>query len=256
MAQKKSFEQKVMLYAAKKEIKISLIYKFIMKKTILSAALIMAATTGYAQQIILSDGDEANTFKLTFVQEVDLGLTSGTKWANMNVGASKPADYGMYIMWGHTEDCSNINCSYETSIAYNKEISDWQGNTEYDAGTKNWGSYWVTPTKTQMQELVDECTWEWTTEKNSEGTEIYGYKVTSPKNSNSIFLPAAGSRYSAYTNDQGQECYYWSSSPIEASESIQNYRTNAYYLVSDSTSHSVTSGLRTYAYSIRPVFKQ
>ena len=31
---------------------------------------------------------------------VDLGLTSGTKWATCNVGASNPQDYGNYYAWG------------------------------------------------------------------------------------------------------------------------------------------------------------
>ena len=38
------------------------------------------------------------------VVAVDLGLTSGTKWANMNVGATAPQDYGSYFAWGETED--------------------------------------------------------------------------------------------------------------------------------------------------------
>ena len=33
---------------------------------------------------------------------VDLGLPSGTLWATMNVGASKPSDYGLYFQWGDT----------------------------------------------------------------------------------------------------------------------------------------------------------
>ena len=33
---------------------------------------------------------------------VDLGLPSGTKWATMNVGASKPSDAGLYFQWGDT----------------------------------------------------------------------------------------------------------------------------------------------------------
>ncbi|MBQ3681444.1 MAG: hypothetical protein IJJ78_08560, partial [Paludibacteraceae bacterium] len=33
---------------------------------------------------------------------VDLGLTSGTKWATMNIGAENPQDYGGYYAWGET----------------------------------------------------------------------------------------------------------------------------------------------------------
>ena len=34
---------------------------------------------------------------------VDLGLPSGTLWATMNVGASKPSDAGLYFQWGDTQ---------------------------------------------------------------------------------------------------------------------------------------------------------
>ena len=35
---------------------------------------------------------------------VDLGLTSGTLWATMNVGATSETDYGSYFQWGDTVD--------------------------------------------------------------------------------------------------------------------------------------------------------
>ena len=47
------------------------------------------------------------------VVAVDLGLTSGTKWANMNVGATAPQDYGCYFAWGETE-ISTIERFYAT----------------------------------------------------------------------------------------------------------------------------------------------
>ena len=38
---------------------------------------------------------------------VDLGLPSGTKWANMNVGATKPEEFGLYFAWGETVGYAN-----------------------------------------------------------------------------------------------------------------------------------------------------
>ena len=38
---------------------------------------------------------------------VDLGLTSGTRWATANVGASKPQDYGNYYAWGEVTTKEN-----------------------------------------------------------------------------------------------------------------------------------------------------
>ena len=33
---------------------------------------------------------------------VDLGLPSGLLWADRNIGASSPEDYGLYFQWGDT----------------------------------------------------------------------------------------------------------------------------------------------------------
>ena len=35
------------------------------------------------------------------VEAVDLGLS--VKWANVNVGAKKPSDFGTYFAWGETK---------------------------------------------------------------------------------------------------------------------------------------------------------
>ena len=64
------------------------------------------------------------------------------------------------------------------------------------------------PTKAEQDELGDtnNCTWTWTTQNG-----VNGYKVTSNKNGNSIFLPAAGYRgYSLI--DAGSYGSYWLSS--------------------------------------------
>ena len=37
----------------------------------------------------------------TSIKAVDLGLS--VKWANMNVGANSPVDYGDYFAWGETK---------------------------------------------------------------------------------------------------------------------------------------------------------
>ena len=45
-------------------------------------------------------GENNNTTKL--YQYVDLGLPSGTLWAIMNVGATKPEELGTLFAWGET----------------------------------------------------------------------------------------------------------------------------------------------------------
>ena len=152
---------------------------------------------------------------------VDLGLPSGIKWATCNVGATTPEEYGDYFGWGETEPkdyydwggYKYCNGTYKTMTKYctkssygtvdNKttlELSD-------DAAQVNWGGKWRMPTKAEIDELRDTfyCTWTWTTQNG-----VNGYKVTSKKNGNSIFLPAAGYRQLGGLYDAGSDGYYWS----------------------------------------------
>lgn len=149
---------------------------------------------------------------------VDLGLS--VKWATCNVGASKPEDYGHYFAWGETS--TKTEYTQDNSKTYGKNIGDIKGNSNYDAARANWGGSWRLPTATEMQELKDECTWEWMTQNGKNG-----YKVTGP-NGNSIFLPAAGCRFGASSLDR--ICSnYWSATPNESSTN------SAYYIGFDST---------------------
>ena len=58
------------------------------------------------------------------------------------------------------------------------------------------------PTAEDFQELYDECDWKWDDERK-------GYTVTGT-NSNSIFLPASGSRHDSGLYYVGSSGYYWS----------------------------------------------
>ena len=149
---------------------------------------------------------------------VDLGLS--VKWAIMNVGASKPEGYGDCFAWGEvtaktTYDWSTYkwcNGSYDNLTRYNNSsvYGTVDNKTQLafsdDAAFKNWGGSWRMPTDAEWTELREQCTWIWTTESG-----VYGYKVISKTNSNSIFLSAAGYYYdsSLFSANDG---YYWSSS--------------------------------------------
>ncbi|MBQ6204322.1 MAG: DUF1566 domain-containing protein [Prevotella sp.] len=155
---------------------------------------------------------------------IDLGLPSGTKWACCNVGAQKPEDYGGYYAWGETMEKSTYNwstyihCDGSSSTCH--DIGKDIAGTQYDAATANWGSSWVMPNKDQLNELVDNCTSEWTTENG-----INGRRFTGP-NGASVFLPAAGGFYDAEVSDAGYGGYYWSST---LDESGTNYAWNFRY---------------------------
>ena len=138
---------------------------------------------------------------------VDLGLS--VKWATCNLGASSFEQPGNYYAWGETTGYTGEQIESEertfTSIEYDnnesKPASDFIGtlDAEYDAATVAFGSNWRMPTSDECQELLDNTTQEWVTSYHG----IDGYIIKSNKNSNTIFLPAAGyaSRGLCYMGD-------------------------------------------------------
>ena len=182
---------------------------------------------------------------------VDLGLPSGKKWATCNVGASSPEGYGDYFAWGETstkETYDYDNCpTYGLSISelQSQGYIDGEGNLtpQYDAATANWGGDWRMPTKAEYHELLNNCTWEWTTQNS-----VNGYKVTGPSGA-SIFLPSAGSREGSSLYDAGSRGNYWSSTPYDT------YNSNAYRLYIDSRNRYMGFNYRISGRSVRSVLE-
>ena len=188
---------------------------------------------------------------------VDLGLPSGLLWAETNVGAENPEDAGDFFSWGETSPkviydsttdkyCScpdgKSNCvdaSHYTK--YNSTDGKTVLDPDDDAATVNWGSSSRMPTKEEIQELLDKCTWIWDSSPSHKG-----YLVAS-SNGNSIFLPASGYRTGSGLNNQGSGGYCWSSTLSSY------YRDNAYGLGFYSSYHSVSGSRRYYGFPVRPV---
>ena len=106
------------------------------------------------------------------------------------------------------------------------------------------GSEWRMPTTDELQELLDNCTWTWTTHNG-----VNGYKVTG-NNGNSIFLPAAGSLYyNCLLSNAGSNGDYWSSSLDE------NYPESANQLNFGSSGYDWFNSDRCYGYSVRAVVR-
>ena len=134
---------------------------------------------------------------------VDLGLS--VKWATCNVGASSPSNYGNYYAWGETKTKSEY--TVDNSSTYGINIGDISGDSRYDAARANWGGTWRLPTEAEMEELMDKCTWTWTSQGGHNG-----YRVTGP-NGSSIFLPAAGYRDGSSLYNANVAGYYHNSTP-------------------------------------------
>ena len=160
----------------------------------------------------LPGGDDDDEINVTAGEVIDLGLS--VKWASCNVGATSPEEYGDYFAWGETSPKSSYGSdnSVTDGLSYSelksRGIIGSDGNltAEYDAATANWGGNWRMPTFDELEELLNKCTWTWTTQNG-----VSGYIVTG-RNGNSIFLPAAGCCYGTEVYDRGSDGYCWSSS--------------------------------------------
>lgn len=163
-------------------------------------------------------------------EAVDLGLS--VKWATCNVGSYTPEGCGEYYAWGETETKSDYSwetykwcegtietfTKYCTDDGYGKVDNRTVLTSSDDVATVKWGKKWRIPTKEEIEELIDECTWTMTTQNG-----MNGYLVVGPSGK-SIFLPAAGGRLSTSLYGRGSSGYYWSATLNEDGS------RNAYYL--------------------------
>ena len=112
------------------------------------------------------------------IQPVNLGLPSGLLWASCNLGADSPEESGDYFPW-------------------------------IDVASKTFYGSWRLPTKLEMEELVNNTTFSWTTVKGVSGG------LFTATNGSSIFLPAAGFYNVTSNTSMGTDAgYYWSSTEV------------------------------------------
>jgi len=146
---------------------------------------------------------------------IDLGLPSGTKWACCNVGADTPKGYGDYYAWGEIEEKeiydwnTYIHCDGTEESCH--DIGSDIAGTQYDVAHMKWGGSWVMPSSDQIIELVNNCTYTWTSING-----VWCGHFTGPSGS-TIILPGAGYRFLGdlyHDSSRGYySCsgYYWSS---------------------------------------------
>ena len=193
---------------------------------------------------------------------VDLGLPSGTLWATCNVGASKPEEYGDYFAWGETTGyrggkttfawatykyCNGSETTmtkYCTDSSYGTVDNMTELELSDDAAYVNWGADWRMPSHEQINELINS---NYTTAELITQNGVYGRKITSKKNGNSIFLPTAGVRDDTSISNEGAVGYYWSRM-LNTDEPCNGRFLN---IASNSTSPKCNN--RYYGRSVRPV---
>lgn len=151
-------------------------------------------------------GEIEDTCVYDEVAPIDLGLPSGTLWADRNIGAACFSDFGEYFGWGE------LTPQTEQSVyIFPDLLSSSLNNSEFDVAKKRLGNDWHIPTPEQWEELYNECIWTWTTINN-----VNGYRICSKSNSRFIFLPAAGRIAQEKSNPKlfyevNGAGYYWSS---------------------------------------------
>ena len=234
--------------------------------TVYYNGIVMAVAPGTATVTVTTlDGGKTASCTVTVLpaqgtpalDAIDLGLS--VKWASLNLGATKPEEFGDYYAWGETEPKDDYSWSSykwcmgsnDSMIKYNTVSSSGHngftdGKTvldpEDDAASVNLGGDWRMPTFAEWEELLDNCTWTWVTLNGVNG------RLVTASNGNSIFLPAAGSWNNAKLYDAGSWGYYKSSTLYEPG----SYRARGVTFFSDAIMRSMND--RYYGECVRPVY--
>ena len=189
----------------------------------------------------------------------------GPYWADTNIGAEEPWEYGYYFWWGDTvgykrendvwvaSDGSSSNFSFYPSASSNvptegKSIAILKSEgwitggavlaPKHDAAQVQWGGGWRMPKYSELSALNNNCNWTWTTMNGVNGYVVRGQGDYA---SASIFLPA--------TDVGNMGAQYWSSVPF--SDGGGEY---SLYLLFHSRGHNTIYNIpRGSAGSVRPV---
>ncbi len=200
---------------------------------------------------------------------------NGPYWAETNIGAEKPEDYGYYFWWGDTVGYKREGNAWVASAKPSKELyagsssnfsfeienlptcrkdldtlhrigwitSDGVLAPEHDAAHVHWGGNWRMPTKQELKDLGDKCKWTWIAK---DGVKGYFVRGNGEYASAGIFLPAAGYGIGTSLDNAGSYGNFWSSVPCS---DYYNARNLYFY----SGGHYTGSRNRYYGQSVRPV---
>ena len=206
---------------------------------------------------------------------------NGPYWAECNVGAEKPEDYGYYFWWGDTVGYTRSGGTWDSSSSYYSGVTwvsstgqqmgsspfsssscptygkdnatllsagyiDSTGNlvAAHDAATAHLGAPWRMPTDAEFAALISNCDWTWTAKNGVNGYEVRGRGDYADR---SIFLPAAGHGYNSYLSSPGSYGHFWSSTPYSTNP---DYAWNLRFKAGDILQYKY---YRHYGRPVRPV---
>ena len=207
--------------------------KFITKFDTTAELIAFSATTDFGRPHVSLTEDDSKVHYFRYDpynghEYVEIG---GLKWATMNIGASKPSDYGLYFAWGDTQGYTAEQVGSGEGQKYfgwedykygnGTTTPDTTGMTKYnetdgktileasdDAAVANWGGSWRMPTTAEFQALGAAVNTAWT-----QVNTVYGILCTDKTDSSkTLFFPAAGFCSNGSVKDVGKNGLYWSSS--------------------------------------------
>lgn len=164
-------------------------------------------------------------------EAIDLGLPSGNKWANMNIGASSVNEIGGYYGWADPTGELTVDSYYWRNTDKDgawlsplfggtnppRDIS----GTDLDIATNKLGADWCMPSSDDFKELTDNCSF------MVEGEFV---RVTGP-NGNLIVLPLSGMwNWGGYINNpQYEHSMEWASCFWASTRSFYNHGDSDYW---------------------------
>ncbi len=195
----------------------------------------------------------------------------GPYWAECNVGASKPEEYGYYFWWGDTVGYTPsggtltnnfIHPCYYSGVTWVSSTGEQMGSSPFttscptyekenaellsagyidsttnlvaahDAATAHLGAPWRVPTSAEIEALVSNCTATWITTNGVNGRLVTGQGAYVNR---SIFLPAAGYGSGSSFYDPGSYGDSWASTPNSdfSYNAWRLYFNSSYFLQSD-----------------------
>ena len=196
------------------------------------------------------------------------------KWAKVNIGATKPEDYGHYFAWGYTDGCVRnstnngwVSVSDMTAKQFNK-TTDFPNrskteSTFEDAASVNWGGSWSMPTPVQFEKMKAVTYWAW--DDTDKGCYVFspddthtagslGNDLGDLSKANALlFFPATGLGNSDDFIYQGTYGYYWENEPNGTEPTNNAWCLYIKYISSSLGITAIGSAYKYCGTSIRPV---
>lgn len=190
---------------------------------------------------------------------VDIGLS--VKWAGWNIGASSSEQSGTLFGWG--DPTGKETSIYDSKYPVEEPPMSIVGDRRYDMALVNWGWPWRLPYRSEFEELVSKCKWEYINYKG-----VNGFKLIGP-NGNTLFLPITSYRSIEWDSEKmtykdemeithGNIAHYYSGELNSNGGQWEAWDSRPFVLCGFFTSYAHGSvegtGLRSTGYPVRAVY--